>query len=157
MPDQYLTTPCSKKIISNILKPCKDFLAEKNIELKDGTVLSMISKAKSKGVPAADYLNFARFNKQKTRESGVSNIDPCDVDQIVAEIYEGYETALRRSNSVDFDDLLIYGVKLFTKHKAAVEWCQHVLVDELWVSYPQVSCLANQLISVKILILLSMN
>lgn len=92
----------------------------------------MISKAKSKGIAAADYLNFAQSNKEaKAKESGLSNDGVGDLDRIVADIYEGYERALRRSNSLDFDDLLIYGVKLFTTHPRAVEWCQHVLVDEL--------------------------
>ena len=26
--------------------------------------------------------------------------------------------------------LLVYGVKLFARHKKASSWCQHVLVDE---------------------------
>ncbi|KAF8896349.1 P-loop containing nucleoside triphosphate hydrolase protein [Infundibulicybe gibba] len=50
--------------------------------------------------------------------------------KFVAGIYEKYERLLRQSNSLDFDDLLLFGVQLFTQHKRAVSWCQHILVDE---------------------------
>ena len=49
---------------------------------------------------------------------------------VVAEIYEEYENALRQSNSLDFDDLLVFGARLFA-HRPVVTWCKHVLVDEL--------------------------
>jgi DNA helicase II / ATP-dependent DNA helicase PcrA len=46
-----------------------------------------------------------------------------------------YQLALRKSNSLDFDDLLVYGVKLFEWNDGQlVKWCKHVLVDELQVS-----------------------
>ncbi|KAJ7929059.1 P-loop containing nucleoside triphosphate hydrolase protein [Mycena leptocephala] len=92
----------SKKIISGLLKPFKDFLSSKDISLKDGTVLSHISKAKAKGLTP--------------KNSWQNTVKP--------------KTALRRSNSLDFDDLLLFGVKLFTEHPPATSWCRHVLVDE---------------------------
>jgi DNA helicase-2/ATP-dependent DNA helicase PcrA len=54
----------------------------------------------------------------------------------VSDIYENYEKALKRSNSLDFDDLLLFGVKLFRNHPKAVDWCSHVLIDELYVLVP---------------------
>lgn len=95
----------------------------------------MISKAKSKGQTALDYVAGVE-GKRKDLKSG-NQAAACSVllntEAIVAEIYEVYEKALRRSNCLDFDDLLLFGVKLFANHKEAVTWCRHVLVDELWV------------------------
>lgn len=122
----------SKKIISTLLKPHKEFLAAREVSLKEGVVLSTISKAKAKGLSAADYLTEAQGRRKpstdpNTHAATVSQ----DIDSIVAEIYVQYELTLRRNNSLDFDDLLIFGVRLFTEHHGAVSWCRHVLVDEL--------------------------
>ena len=117
--------------MSTLLKTYKDFLEERNLSLKEGTVLSMISKAKAKGQTSSDL--FARIKKQSqdARKPRTTVAAVTDVEHLVAEIYELYERALRRNNSLDFDDLLLFGVKLFTEHKQTVDWCKHVLVDEL--------------------------
>ncbi|KAJ7664695.1 P-loop containing nucleoside triphosphate hydrolase protein [Mycena rosella] len=122
----------SKKIISGLLKPYNDFLASKDITLKDGTVLSFISKAKSKGLTAKAFV--AEHTKANERKSS-SDFDPQDdIQRLVGKIYHEYEKSLRRSNSLDFDDLLLFGVKLFAEHPPATSWCRHVLVDELYVA-----------------------
>lgn len=81
----------------------------------------MISKAKTKGISPKDFRTF--------------DIDTpagrTPIDQIIAGIYEAYEAKLRANNSLDFDDLLIYGVQLFKTHPPSIAWCKHVLVDEL--------------------------
>ncbi|HEX6488021.1 MAG TPA: UvrD-helicase domain-containing protein [Candidatus Dormibacteraeota bacterium] len=55
-------------------------------------------------------------------------------DEIVRRCYAGYETVLRRSGGLDFDDLILYSVRLFRDHADALERWQdrwrHVLVDE---------------------------
>ncbi|TFK40400.1 P-loop containing nucleoside triphosphate hydrolase protein [Crucibulum laeve] len=120
----------SKKLIATLLKPYKDYLAGKDMTLKEGTVLSMISKAKAKGQSPADYREHIHESNKKDKKTGLSQAEPDDVSRIVAEVYDAYERALRKSNSLDFDDLLVFGVKLFTTHRPAVAWCKHVLVDE---------------------------
>ncbi|KAJ7122967.1 P-loop containing nucleoside triphosphate hydrolase protein [Mycena epipterygia] len=118
----------SKKIIANLLKPYKDFLSSKDIFLKDGTVLSLISRAKAKGITAKEFI--AEHSKAHN-ERKASDFDPQDdIHRLVGNIYQDYEKSLRRSNSLDFDDLLLFGVKLFTEHPPATNWCRHVLVDE---------------------------
>ncbi|KAJ7477279.1 P-loop containing nucleoside triphosphate hydrolase protein [Mycena galericulata] len=117
----------SKKIISGLLKPFKDFLSSKDITLKDGTVLSLISKAKSKGLSAKEFI--AEHSKV-SNERHSSDFPQDDIQRIVGNIYRDYEKSLRRSNSLDFDDLLLYGVRLFAEHPPATNWCRHVLVDE---------------------------
>lgn len=54
-----------------------------------------------------------------------------DLQRMVADIYDDYESALKRNNSLDFDDLLIYGVKLFEVSPHILQECKHILVDEL--------------------------
>lgn len=56
------------------------------------------------------------------------------VERQIAKIYWEYETALRRNNAFDFDDLLIKPLDLFTKEPAILEKYQskfkYILVDE---------------------------
>ena len=55
-------------------------------------------------------------------------------DRQIAKIYHGYETALRRNNAMDFDDLLIKPLDLFTREPEILKKYQqkfrYVLVDE---------------------------
>ncbi len=88
-------------------------------------MLSMISKAKARGLSVA-----ALRKEHKAARSAIPSVAD-QINSIVSDIYESYEKTLRQTNSVDFDDLLLFGVKLFKKHRKAVEWCNHVLVDEL--------------------------
>jgi DNA helicase II / ATP-dependent DNA helicase PcrA len=71
-----------------------------------------------------------RQRKQRTFESS-SPDEKKSLARIVAEIYIGYEQVLKDNNALDFDDLLIYGVKLFREHCETALWCKHILVDEL--------------------------
>ena len=50
------------------------------------------------------------------------------------QLYAEYETALRESNSLDFDDLLVFGLRLFREVPKVLESCRHILVDEFQVS-----------------------
>jgi DNA helicase II / ATP-dependent DNA helicase PcrA len=63
------------------------------------------------------------------RESGY---DP--MVERAAAVYEEYERKLRRSNAMDFDDLLLNPLELFVKHRDVLERYQyrftHILVDE---------------------------
>ncbi|MCD6355722.1 MAG: UvrD-helicase domain-containing protein, partial [Anaerolineaceae bacterium] len=55
-------------------------------------------------------------------------------EEIAKRIYERYEITLRNSNAVDFDDLLLWTVKLFNEHpdicKHYSQRFEHVLIDE---------------------------
>ncbi|TFK81255.1 UvrD-helicase-domain-containing protein [Polyporus arcularius HHB13444] len=129
----------SKKIIAKLLKQYVEFLKENNISLKEGSVLSMISKLKAKGLTADDALKKAaeynRFTDQERNmrhfaEGTKPDLLEGKLGHVIASIYKEYEKLLRGSNSLDFDDLLLFGVKLFSQQKQASTWCQHVLVDE---------------------------
>jgi DNA helicase II / ATP-dependent DNA helicase PcrA len=122
----------SKKLISKLLAPYKEDLIAKDINLLDGTVLSIISKAKAKGCRPDELLPQSTGVIRNENASGTNATTPQgDIANIVSKIYSDYEKSLRQSNSLDFDDLLLFGVKLFSQHKQAVQWCKHVLVDEL--------------------------
>ena len=55
-------------------------------------------------------------------------------DRVVKEVYYLYRDILQKNNSVDFDDLLLLPVKLFTEHKDVLERYQdmykYILIDE---------------------------
>jgi DNA helicase-2/ATP-dependent DNA helicase PcrA len=41
-----------------------------------------------------------------------------------------YESAMKHNSALDFDDLLLYGLQLFTEHPRVVENVKNVLIDE---------------------------
>lgn len=124
-------SPISKKIVAKLLVPHKDYLEARNISLKEGTVLSMISKAKAKGQTPDDVAPAPSTSQPRpTLQSGATEAK--DIQYVVSEVYREYERTLRRNNSLDFDDLLVFGLKLFSGHPTSVAWCKHVLVDELY-------------------------
>lgn len=57
-----------------------------------------------------------------------------DAENAVAAIYRRYQQALRRQNSLDFDDLLLRALELFDAHPDALEYWRdrfrYVMVDE---------------------------
>ncbi|KAI0671645.1 UvrD-helicase-domain-containing protein [Trametes maxima] len=129
----------SKKILSKLLKAYKEELSNKNITLKENGILGIISKAKAKGWSADDAAKHveemdaltpqqlaARLRDQKEK----GDLWYGELGRFSASIYKQYEKTLRDANSLDFDDLLLFGVKLFAKHAKASSWCRHVLVDE---------------------------
>lgn len=108
----------SKKLISKLLKPFDEELKAQSIELKESTILSSISTAKSKGLSASQLNSNALATDDQ-------------IALLISKIYQEYTDALIASNSLDFDDLLVYGVKLFETKPNLAHWCSHILVDEL--------------------------
>lgn len=125
------------------MKPYAEYMANHDITLSEGTVFSFISKAKAKGQTAAMF--FKEVEQDEARKPKHPNVQPAQEQKkstrrIVAEVYIGYEQILKANNALDFDDLLVYGVKLFSTHTESVIWCKHILVDELWVSCRSINC-----------------
>lgn len=81
-------------------------------------VLSRISKAKNN-----------RISPEKFR-------DKCEIglDFVVANVYKEYEKGLKKNNALDFDDLLLRVLKLFSEHPDILETYQnrwkYLMVDE---------------------------
>ncbi|KAH9902943.1 UvrD-helicase-domain-containing protein [Cubamyces lactineus] len=127
----------SKKIIAKLLKTYREALSDRNMTLKEHDVLSIISKVKAKGWTADDakrhveWVNALPPRARAARFLAKENdIWEDEIGLMLAEIYKQYEKTLRDANSLDFDDLLMFGVKLFKAHAKASSWCRHVLVDE---------------------------
>lgn len=124
----------SKKIVKKLLGPYKKQLEDLEVSLQEGTVLSRISKAKAKGLRPADVLSAVKVPKKgsvKGTERAMEENRYDFIERVVAEIYRDYQKQLTRNNSLDFDDLLVFGVRLLKDNSKVGKWCKHVLVDEL--------------------------
>lgn len=98
----------------------KDILKQLNIgNISTIGISSLISKLKSSMISAEEYSNTPKDKKQ---------------EEILAFIYKEYEKIKSQSNAVDFDDLLILPLKLFSKYDDLKEKYRsvykYVLVDE---------------------------
>jgi len=87
-------------------------------QIKPAVFKENISRAKDELISAEDYQNEANEYWPK----------------IVAKIYVKYQEALKKANTLDFDDLIMLTVQLFQKHPAVLEKYQdkwhYILVDE---------------------------
>jgi DNA helicase-2/ATP-dependent DNA helicase PcrA len=88
-------------------------------EIKPRTIQRKISDAKNQLILPDQYESRFVFNT---------------LDDITARVYSLYHTRLQQANAMDFDDLLIKPVKLFTEHPDILEKYQdrfkYILIDE---------------------------
>ena len=99
----------------------KRFMKELNLDTDHYPVKSILNKisfAKNEGLSPEEFDKFAK----------------APLDMAACKVYKMYESALKRSNSVDFDDLLILPLRIFKKDKSVLEKYQehfkYILVDE---------------------------
>lgn len=99
----------------------KRFMKELNLDsdmYPVKSILNKISFAKNEGLSPEEYEKVAK----------------APLDSAACKIYKMYSSALKRSNSVDFDDLLIMPLEIFKKDKSVLEKYQehykYILVDE---------------------------
>lgn len=99
----------------------KKFLKELNLDPEKYPVkyiLNKISFAKNEGLTPREYEQFAKI----------------PLDKAACDVYKLYSEALKRSNSVDFDDLLILPLEIFKQSDEVLdkyqEHYQYILVDE---------------------------
>jgi DNA helicase II / ATP-dependent DNA helicase PcrA len=101
-----------------LVKQTLEEMGNSESELSPREILSRISHAKNHGVSPERYTD--RF--------------PSDTAKDVEYIYEKYNTRLRNSNSLDFDDLLLKSVAVLEKvpelRKYYSDWYSYILVDE---------------------------
>ena len=104
-----------KSLIKDI---CKRFQIDTK-QLKERTIMSAISSAKDELINPIEYeLNaFGDFNKKK-----------------IASVYKEYQALLKRSNALDFDDLIVKTVELFKACPDVLyqyqERFKYIMVDE---------------------------
>ncbi len=109
-------TDDQKKLVSTCLKELN--IDEKNMPAK--SVLAAIGRSKDKLISCDDYeLN---ANKHSIREL------------TIAKVYRLYEEKKRAANALDFDDIIVYTVRLLTEYpevrKVYTDKFKYVLVDE---------------------------
>ena len=94
-------------------------------------ILSHISAKGEKTDPAAILALLSRYRNGGSQAAALG--DP-SVAAMAGHIRSRYETALRASNAVDFDDLILLVLRLFKEHPAALDAChakfRYVMVDE---------------------------
>ncbi len=108
-------TDDSKTVMKEI---CKKYQLETST-LKLRQIMASISKCKDNLVTAEEYANstYNDFTKSK-----------------ISKAYTEYQNALKKSNAMDFDDLIINTVELFKKNPEVLEYYQdrfrYIMVDE---------------------------
>jgi superfamily I DNA/RNA helicase len=94
-------------------------------------ILAHISAKSEKTDPGAILSLLSRFKNGGERSTMFS--DP-GVRAMAEHVRSRYESALRACNAVDFDDLILLTLRLFSEHPDALEDCRsryrHVMVDE---------------------------
>ena len=110
-------TSDTQSLIKHILKDMD--LDEKLFQPR--SVMAEISRAKDAGVSAEEYLSRARAVKDVRRVR-------------IGEIYSEYMRRLFSANAMDFDDLIVFTVKLLQEHDEVCAYWQrrfkYVLIDE---------------------------
>ncbi len=90
------------------------------------TVHNQISDAKNKMIEWQDYLKTVQTKNRDFQNNRML--------EETAEIYEAYQKRMQQANSMDFDDILLYAVKLLRDNSDVLEAYQdrfkHILVDE---------------------------
>lgn len=115
----------SKQIIQEFLR-LPDTVAAidaADVHIEASYAASTISKAKAKGISPQEFSKLAAALPNNSNHS--------TIQRIIAEAYIAYTRELKSSNSLDFDDLLVFGVELLRAYPTAVRDIKHVLVDEL--------------------------
>lgn len=100
----------------------KDCLKELNINEKNfppRSMLEMIGRAKDELIEPATYEKMYAADYRMSK---------------VAKIYELYQKKLKQNNALDFDDIIMLTIKLFSTHPEVLEYYQrkfkYILVDE---------------------------
>ncbi len=106
----------SERIVSKALKS----LDVDTKELSPRNVLSRISKAKNAGLSAVTF-------RERHGRSSFGN-------RVTADVWDVYETTLKKEKSLDFDDLLVRPLELLEGHPDILEIVQnrwsHIHIDE---------------------------
>lgn len=126
-------TDDQKKLVKDILKQLN--IAEKTLPVK--SILSEISRAKDKMLTPEEMRKEAEFDSRKAQ---------------IAKVYEIYQTKLKTSDAMDFDDMLCNTVKLFETAPDILDYYRnqfkYIMVDEYQdtnkVQYKFVSLLASK-------------
>ena len=109
-----------------------EMLQKNKCNLTKRDIYGKINKSKGKGLdPEGHVKSFIEYCNKKGGNMTEKTL-PFSVKFTVM-IWKDYEEENRKTNCVDFDDLLIFGVRLvepIQNREKVTRWCRHVLVDE---------------------------
>ena len=112
----------AKRIIKDICAEFDADMASDDVRVKPETAIATISRAKSRCMNAVQWRSMSKYPPGTAMHKEHT---------YVCRIYAEYESRLASHNALDFDDLLMYGVKLFREHPSlSFDHIEHVLVDE---------------------------
>ncbi|HEX4836570.1 MAG TPA: UvrD-helicase domain-containing protein [bacterium] len=102
--------------------------------------------------PAAVLAEISRAKNALTDHVAFAHLAETAREEVIGRLYAAYERRLSESHALDFDDLLVWTVRLFRDHPAVVADYQarfrHILVDEYQdtnhIQYVLVNMLAQQ-------------
>lgn len=115
---------------------------ERNFTILDSDdVLSLIKKimkdmgiSKEECAPSYIRNRISFIKNEMMSEADIEKFFNTEPEQIAYQVYKEYRKVLKKNNSVDFDDLLLLPVELFTKNKEVLEHYQekfkYILIDE---------------------------
>ncbi|HLH57416.1 MAG TPA: 3'-5' exonuclease, partial [Verrucomicrobiae bacterium] len=99
-----------------------------------GVVKKILAQISAKGESADASAILALLSRFKNAGENSNSFGDPGVRAMAQHIRLKYESALRACNAVDFDDLILLTLKLFTEHPEALEACRaryrYVMVDE---------------------------
>ena len=122
--------------ISLIRRIMKNLKLTDNKNLKPKSIQSIISSEKNQGNGPEEYLASAMYPNQKQ----------------IAKVFEAYEAEKDKAGALDFDDLLLKTLELFSKNEdVRIKWqnkFEHILIDEYQdtnvIQYHLVKLLVNE-------------
>ena len=98
-----------------------------------GTIRKILSHISAKGEKTDPHAILSLLSRYKNTGSAGLFADP-SVAALAEHVRKRYESALRACNAVDFDDLILLTLRLFTEHPDVLEACRakyrYVMVDE---------------------------
>lgn len=111
-----------------------------------GFATNEISRAKAKNLDAREYI--AHKKEAMAEATGKKNWTDEKKYTLMGHVYLEYENHLREINSLDYDDLMMFGLRLFVEQGKVIANLRHVLVDEFQdtniIQYDLMSCLAGK-------------
>lgn len=121
----------AKKIVKTLLREKKATLEALGLpsSLKVEQVMSEISRAKAKDMSPDAYMDHLhQISAGTTSGPSGRRIERTEVRRAAAELYVHYQAHLATNNAVDFDDLLVYGVRLLRNKPNVTANVRHVCV-----------------------------
>jgi len=99
-----------------------------------GAIKKILSGISAKGESADPRAILSMLSRFRNGGERASVFDQPEVRALAEHVRKRYESALRACNAVDFDDLILLTLRLFTEHPDALEACRakyrFVMVDE---------------------------